>query len=98
MASTPKTRTAVPIASVTRFAVGCRIAGPVQKTASFASASVGLAPVGQIGQPDDDRSGEGADHLREDVPGTSPHPNAPMEARATVTAGLRCAPLIRPTA
>ena len=39
MARTPKTRTAVPTISVTRFAPGERISGPVANTPSFASAS-----------------------------------------------------------
>ena len=92
MASTPNTSSAVPMISVIRFATVLRIAGPVEKTASFRPGSSVSPQCDEVREPHEDRADEGADELPGDQRrGRRSTRTAPTDASPIVTAGFSCA-------
>src|SRR5687768_17338971 len=83
--------------SVMTFARGFRIAGPVANTASFAAPSVVAAQCGRYASHTTIAPTKPPATCATMYPGTSDHGNVPIVASPSVTAGLRCAPLMLPT-
>ena len=98
MARTPNSSTAVPIISVMKLATGLRTAGPVQNTASFEAGSSVSRQCGRYISHTSTAPTNAPIICAATYPGTFAHGKLPIVASAMVTAGLRCAPLMRPTA
>src|SRR5688572_20420524 len=98
MARTPNSSIAVPIASVTKFAAVLRTAGAVQNTPSFVAGSSVRRQWGRYVSHASTAPRNAPIICAETYPATFIHGKLPMVASAIVTAGLRCAPLMRPTA
>ena len=88
---------AVAIASVTKFAAVCRTAGAVQNTASFVSGSSVRRQCGRYETHTSTAPAKAPIICAPTYPATFSHAKLPIVASAIVTAGLRCAPLMRPT-
>src|SRR5687767_3024235 len=83
--------------SVITFALGLRIAGAVQNTASFASGSGVASQCGRYASHTTIAPRIPPRTCATTYPGTFAHGNVPIVASPIVTAGLRCAPLTLPT-